>query len=105
MESASEKIHQILNAWKSWGTLCVSYTLNQEAQVYILKISSIDTKVFNKIASNVDVVWVGPDFMEHGYMIEKKHPLFHGDMYYWHKNEVYNLEEVIEDAADPCENI
>lgn len=98
---AIEVIERILAQWKeSNNQLFVCERLGEVADIYVLKSSTMDLIEFEKIQNKMDLVWVGNDFVEKGYMIKRKFPLFQGDMYFWHENEVFNVREVRQNGID-----
>ena len=63
------------------------------ATFFIQTDHTIDTNKMN-------LVWVGNDFIEKGFMIKRKFPLFQGELYFWHENEVFNVREVRQNGVD-----
>ena len=98
---AIEVIERILSQWKkSNDQLTISKQLDETADVYVLKSSTMDLVTFEKIQNKMNLVWVGNDFIEKGFMIKRKFPLFQGELYFWHENEVFNVREVRQNGVD-----
>lgn len=98
---AIEVIERILSQWKkSNDQLTISKQLDETADVYVLKSSTMNLVTFEKIQNKMNLVWVGNDFIEKGFMIKRKFPLFQGELYFWHENEVFNVREVRQNGVD-----
>lgn len=99
---AIEVIDRILSQWKELNNnLSICKKLDESADVCILKSSVIDLAEFERIQNKMDLVWIGNDYLENGYMIKRKFPSFQGDIYFWHENEVLNVREVKQNGISP----
>ena len=88
-----------INKWNKQNNQ-ISKQLDETADVYVLKSSTMNLVTFEKIQNKMNLVWVGNDFIEKGFMIKRKFPLFQGELYFWHENEVFNVREVRQNGVD-----